>query len=227
VHRGAGVTEATSRENGRSARGGPTSPRERILEASSELFSRLGIQGVGVDTIIERAGVAKATFYKHFPSKDALVLAWLRGDARWLDWFSAEVEARTEAPLERLLVTFDVLGEWFRQDDFEGCPFQNSMSEIRDPNHPALQEIRSYVEEVRAWLAVSTEAAHLREPEELASQIRILVAGAIWLAFMTSSSAPAATARAATLELLSARLGVTRQVVEDRINAGRKTGDTD
>lgn len=221
------MTETREHGNGGSAPGGGTSPRERILEASSDLFSRIGIQAAGVDTIVEQAGVAKATFYKHFPSKDDLVLAWLRGDARWLDWFSADVEARTESPLERLLVTFDVLGEWFRQDDFEGCPFQNSMSEIRDPNHPARQEIASYVEEVRAWLSVSTEAADLRDPEELAAQIKLLVAGAIWLAFMTSSSAPAATARAATLELLSARLGVTRQVVEERINAARKAGNAD
>jgi AcrR family transcriptional regulator len=194
------------------------SARERILQACSELFSRDGIRAVGVDAIVERAGVAKATLYKHFPSKDDLVLAWLRGhQARWLDRLSSEVEGRAQNPLERLVVIFDVLGEWFQEPTFEGCDFANSAAEIRDPNHPVRIEIRSFIAEVEAWVGRQAEAAGLHEPDELAAQIKLLAAGAINLAFATSSPGPAATGRTAVLTLLASRLSTTPEGIERRI----------
>ena len=105
--------------------------RDRILDTSYELFSRHGVKAVGVDTIIERSGVAKMTLYRHFRSKDELVLAFLRErESVWtVGWLQAEVEARSDDPRQRLLVIFDVLDDWFRRGDFEGCSFINLMLE--------------------------------------------------------------------------------------------------
>ena len=113
-----------------------TVARERILDAAYDLFSRRGIRAVRDSTpIIEHSGVARMTLYRHFGSKDELVLAFLeRREQRWTrDWLQREVEERTADPAERLLAIFDVFDGWFRQPDFEGCSFINVLLEIADP----------------------------------------------------------------------------------------------
>src|SRR5215204_4223482 len=99
--------------------------RERILDAAYELFSRRAIRDVGIDEVIERAGVAKATLYRHYPSKDDLVVAFLqRREQLWtLDWVEAEAKRRGSTPEEQLLAIFDAFDDWFRRDDFEACAF--------------------------------------------------------------------------------------------------------
>ena len=91
--------------------------RERILDTAYELFSRHGTRAVGVDRIIADAGTAKMTLYRHFASKDELVLAFLaEREERWTrGWLQAEVERRAQQPRERLLAIFDVFGAWFEQ----------------------------------------------------------------------------------------------------------------
>ncbi len=120
------------------------SARERILDAAYELFSRRGIQAVGVNEVIERAGVATATLYRHFPSKDELVLAFL--DLREQRWTKDLIEAgamrRGSNPEERLLAIFDVLDEWFHRDDFEAGSFIKVLLEL-GPQHPAGRRQRS------------------------------------------------------------------------------------
>src|SRR5450432_3858848 len=92
-----------------------TTGRERISQAAYELFSREGTQTVGIDSIIARAGAAKMTLYRNFPSKDALILDFLsRREQRWTrDWLQAEAEHRADTPQGVLLAIFDVFGEWF------------------------------------------------------------------------------------------------------------------
>ncbi len=108
--------------------------RERILETAYDLFSRSGTRAVGVDTIIAESGVAKMTLYRNFASKDDLILEFLRQrDERWTRaWLQAEVTEREEQPGARMLAIFDVFGEWFARDDFEGCAFINVMLELDD-----------------------------------------------------------------------------------------------
>src|SRR2546430_17726239 len=85
-------------------------PRERLIEAAYEMFSARGVRDVGIDEVIERAGVAKATLYNHFPSKDDLVLAFLeRREQRWaLAWVETEARARGTTPDDTMLATFDL-----------------------------------------------------------------------------------------------------------------------
>ncbi len=115
-----------------------TEVRERLVTAAYELFARNGVQAVGVDAIIERSGVARQTLYRHFGSKQELVLAFLeRREEVWTyGWLAAEVQRRERDPRRRLLAIFDVFDEWFRRPDFEGCSFINVMLEHPAADHP-------------------------------------------------------------------------------------------
>jgi AcrR family transcriptional regulator len=155
--------------------------RERILEAAYELFSRQGIRAVGIDAIIERSGVARMTLYRHFPSKDALVLAFLeRREERWTkDWLQAEVERRAEGPRERLLAIFDVFDVWFQRDDFEGCSFINVLLETADPLHAHHRASAEYLARIRAYVKRLATDAAVADPEGFARQWHILMKGSI------------------------------------------------
>src|SRR5215210_7317863 len=106
--------------------------RERILETAYELFSRRAVRDVGVDEVIERAGVAKATLYRHFPSKSDLVLAFLeRREEQWTVGFvEAGARARGGTAEEQLLGIFDVFDGWFRSPAFDTCAFINVLLEM-------------------------------------------------------------------------------------------------
>lgn len=127
------------------------SARERILRSAYELFSRRGVRGVGIDEVIERAGVAKATLYRHFRSKDDLVLAFLeRREQLWTrDWVEAEARRRGRTPEERLLAIFDAFDEWFRRDDYEACSFINVLLELGN-GHPVGSASAVHLENIRA-----------------------------------------------------------------------------
>ena len=118
-------------------RTGHSEPVDRILATAYELFSHRGVRDVGINELIERSGVAKSTFYRHFPSKDALVLAFLAlRDQVWtVDLIVSEARRRGTTPEGRLLAIFDVFGDWFQRDDFEACTFINVLLEM-GPEHP-------------------------------------------------------------------------------------------
>ena len=153
---------------------------ERILDTAYELFSRRGVQAVGVDEVIERAGVAKATLYRHFPSKDELVLAFLeRRERRWtLDWVEAEARRGGSTPEEQLLAIFDAFDGWFRRDDFEACSFINVLLEM-GPEHPAGRASIQHLENIRSIVGRLAEEAGLRDPDSFARSWHILMKGSI------------------------------------------------
>jgi AcrR family transcriptional regulator len=154
--------------------------RERILETSYELFSHRGIRGVGVDEVIERADVAKATLYRHFPSKDALVLAFLeRREQRWTrEFVEAEARRRGATAEEQLLAIFDVFDEWFREQDFEACSFINVLLEM-GPQHPAGGACVRHLENIRGVLRRLAEEAGIRDTDSFARSWHILMKGSI------------------------------------------------
>lgn len=154
--------------------------RERVLSAVYPLFARRGVRGVGIDEIIRAAGVAKATFYRHFPSKDALVLAFLqrRDEVFGIDVVLADVRQRAAAPEERLLAIFDVFAEWFAREDYEACSFINTLLEM-GPQDPAGQASIGYLAKVRDQVGRLAEEAGLRDVDEFARSWRILMAGSI------------------------------------------------
>ena len=155
--------------------------RERILESAYELFSRRGIRGVGIDEVIERAAVAKATLYRHFSSKDALVIAFL--ERREEVWTRGRVEtgarSRGTTPEESLLAIFDVFDEWFHEDGFDGCSFINVLLETGDLAHPIGQASMVHLENIRDILRSLATEAGLRDPDGFARKWHILMKGSI------------------------------------------------
>jgi AcrR family transcriptional regulator len=159
----------------------PSSARQRILDSAYELFSRRGIRAVGVEEVIGRAAVAKATLYRHFPSKDDLALAFL--EERELRWTRQFVEAgareRGASAEERLLAIFDVFDDWFQQKDYEGCSFINVLLETRDREHPVGNASARHLENIRTIVRTLAEEAGLRDPEAFALSWHLLMKGAI------------------------------------------------
>jgi AcrR family transcriptional regulator len=155
--------------------------RERILDAAYDLFSHRGIQAVGVDAIIERSGVARQTLYRHFGSKQELVLAFLeRRDQQWTRaWLHAEIEQRSSDPSEQLLAIFDVFTDWFKTADFEGCAFINVMLEHGDAGDPLRRASTSYLAGIRGILEDLARQAGIADAEDFARKWHILMKGSI------------------------------------------------
>ena len=159
--------------------------RERILSAAYELFSQRGIRGVGVDELINRSGVANATFYRHFPSKDDLVRAFLeRREELWtLGTIVAQAASRQDSPKGQLLAIFDIFDEWFQRPDFEGDPFITILLEM-GPSHPLGQAAVEHLDTVRGVVERLAVQAGLRNPDSFAHSWHILMKGAIITARM-------------------------------------------
>jgi AcrR family transcriptional regulator len=154
--------------------------RERILDTAYELFSRRGVRDVGIDEVIERAAVAKATLYRHFPSKDDLVIAFLEcREERWtLAWVEAEAKRRGSTPEEQLLAIFELFDEWFQRADFEACSFINVLLEL-GPAHRAGQASVQHLASIRSIVGRLAEEAELRDPASFAHSWHILMKGSI------------------------------------------------
>ena len=137
---------STTTERPRS-RGAESPARRRILETARLLFYIEGIHTVGIDRIIAEAGVAKATFYHHFPAKEDLVLVYLTEERERQRDAYARLRETDADPLEKLYTAYDVIGEIGCQPGFRGCPFVNAAAEYPDPGHPVRQAVAAY----RRW----------------------------------------------------------------------------
>jgi len=157
-----------------------TQARKRILDAAYDLFSTRGIRAVGIDEIVARAEVAKATLYRHFRTKDVLVLSFLeRREELWTKEFvEAEARRRGATPEERLVAIFDVFDEWFHDEKFEACSFINTLLEM-GPEHVAGRASIVYLDNIRTLVADLAEEAGLRDTDSFANSFQILMKGSI------------------------------------------------
>ena len=178
--------------------------RERILDAATELFYAQGIRAVGVDTIIARSAVAKASFYRHFPSKDDLAVVYLeRRDLLWRQWFVDAVARLSPGPKGRPLAIFDALSERFRSKDFRGCAFINSIVELANRDHAAHIAADLHKREVTALVALFLGEAGFTD-EDLPRTFVMLMDGAIVTALREGTHGAAARAKAVASALLAA-----------------------
>jgi AcrR family transcriptional regulator len=180
--------------------------RERVARAAYELFSRAGVRSVGVDAVIEQAGTAKMTLYRNFPSKDDLILDFLRRrEERWTHaWLEAETQRRGATPQEQLLAVFDVFGEWFSEPDFAGCAFLTTMIEVNDPAHPVHRATVAYLANVRSYLSRLAGEAGISDADGFARKWHILMKGAILAAQEGDRDAAARAREVGELLLASA-----------------------
>ena len=184
-----------------------SSRRDHLVETAQRLFAEGGYHATGIDKVLAAAGVAKMTLYKHFKSKDELILAALRRrDETFRNWFMREVERRAAAPRERLLVVFDVLGDWFGAPGFNGCMFISAASEYGGPEHPIHAAACEHKRLLRAYLAELARAAGAESADDLAGQLLLLVEGATVTAQIECATGAARQARAAAQVLVSGAL---------------------
>lgn len=167
--------------SGITAQGSAGGARDRLIDAAYDLFSQNGVQAVGVDAVLRRSGVARQTLYRHFESKENLVLAFLdRREVVWTrGWLQSEVLRRETDPVSRLLAIFDVFDEWFRAPDFEGCVFINVMLEFPDPADPVNRAGRDQLAKIREFIRGLAGDAGIADPDAFARDWHILMKGSI------------------------------------------------
>ena len=177
-------------------------PRERIVETASDLFYAHGLRGVGIDRIIADSGVAKATMYAHFSSKDELAAEYLRRrDDLWSGKLRSAAAAAGPDPGDQLLGMFDALAAAFARHGFHGCAFLNAMSES-EPGSAAHEVAVAHKASVLAWVRELAAAAGARPPETLARQLTLLIDGALMAGRTEQDPAIVAAATGAARVLL-------------------------
>jgi AcrR family transcriptional regulator len=190
-------------EMGAKAIAGP-SARERLLEAANELFYDEGVHTVGIDRVIERAGVAKASLYNTFGSKDELVRAYLEGRHARISARITRYLERYRDPRDRLLGVFEAQGELFAEPGFRGCAFVSASAE--SPGEAVSRAADDYRGWVRGLLTGLAGEAGAPDPQQLGRQLHMIYDGASLSARMDHDPSAAAAARAAAEALLDAAI---------------------
>ena len=157
----------------RTTAAGESEPRERLLRTASDLFYREGITGVGVDRLVSAADVTRATFYRHFPSKEDLVEAYLHSEDAYIRGMFAGV-ADVEDPKTRLELLIGGLAADIQTRHTRGCPFINASAEYPDPDSPVRRMVASHRAWFRGTLEQLAQAAGLAEPDEVAASLVLL-----------------------------------------------------
>ena len=177
--------------------------RDELVEKATTIFYRNGFQATGMDMLVAETGISKTSIYKHFKTKDDLIVASLQHrDAFLRDWLFGRIGQLATTPREQLIAMFDALDEWFRQPDFYGCMFAKACSEYQDPEHPIHREATKHVDRVSSQLAIIAEQAGLNGPAQLARQLALLKEGAVVLATMGRGSRPALDAKMVAIQLI-------------------------
>jgi AcrR family transcriptional regulator len=154
------------------------SAREKVLDIASELFYAEGVRAVGIDTIVERSGVAKMSLYRNFGSKDDLIVAYLtERNRRFFEWWDRATAPEDDPPIDRMRAMVAATIEKVRRPGYRGCPFLNTSAEYPDARHPARAIIEGHKREVRSRLLELARGIGASNPESLASQLIALMDG--------------------------------------------------
>ncbi|HSM39305.1 MAG TPA: TetR/AcrR family transcriptional regulator [Afifellaceae bacterium] len=173
-----------------------TEKREHLIDVAASLFNRLGYHAAGIDLVIAEAGIAKTTLYRHFNSKEELIVAVLkRVDAQFRDKMRATVESSGNNKGDKLLATFDFLEAWFKQENFHGCPFISAAGEFGDQPSVVFHEAAIHKRLIVAYLEELARADGLPEPRKMAEEINLLHEGATAVAHITGDPTVARKAK--------------------------------
>lgn len=179
--------------------------KTRVLDAADALFYAHGVQAVGMDRIREASGVSLKRLYRHFPSKGALVEAYLRRRDRRSRAALEEYVATRSTPEDQILAVFDWLYTWFAQPDFRGCAFNNAFGELGADSAAVAAAVYDHKAAVRQYLLGLVQATCAADPDSMAGQLVVLLDGATSVAAVAGTPEPARQARAAAAALLAAR----------------------
>ncbi|MBX3318109.1 MAG: TetR/AcrR family transcriptional regulator [Phycisphaeraceae bacterium] len=183
--------------------------RERLLDAAGDLFYKHGFQAVGLDQILDTVGITKTAFYKHFASKDDLIVAILdHRDQREMEEWMAYIRIRGRDDARRQLeALFELLDDWFKNPEFRGCLFLNALTEFPSENDPINRAARKHGEHLAAAVMELASHAGAAEPGALTEQLMLLVTGAIASRHRGGDLDAAKTAEAMAKVLISSACG--------------------
>ena len=183
--------------------------RDRILATAFRLFYAQWLRAAGIDTIIAESGVAKATFYKYFPAKEDLILAYLeKVDGVWTGQLHAAAEAAGPDPAARLVGLFDALASACRRDGYRGCAFINAAAESASGTRIHERTV-AHKEHVRAWIRDLAVQAGAPDPDQLARSLALVLDGGLASGVLDADPAAAVAARHAAAQLVAASLAHT------------------
>ncbi len=188
------------------------SKRDELVQEALKVFYQNGFTATGMDLLVKKTGISKTSMYKHFRTKDDLILAVLRlRDEQLRNWFFRRVEDLASTPLEQVLAVFDVLEEWFQQPEFQGCMFIKASSEFQctdDPIYSQCTEHKKLMHSsiLKYVLALEIDGVSIPSDvaEKLAGQFLLLIEGATVLKHMGVSNKAALDAKEAAVSLLQA-----------------------
>jgi AcrR family transcriptional regulator len=188
----------------------PKVGRERLVAAAIELFYRHGFAAIGIDRVIETAGVTKTTFYKHFESKDDLMLAAVQRRDEWESqaWANAVRKIAGDDPRKQLLAMLDVMDAWFNDPDFRGCMFLNTAMEFPNPHDPIHQAAAAHKRKTRDSFRDLARAAGAASDaaEVFADCYAAVIEGALILRQTHGRNDAARAVRPAAVQLISVYL---------------------
>jgi AcrR family transcriptional regulator len=191
--------------------------KERILETADRLFYLQGIRAVGVDTIAAAIGISKRTLYNHFPSKDELISAYLAGRFK-------QAPASDKPPVEQIVATFDRLERGFASKGFRGCPFVNAVAELGAEDRSVKKIAIAFKESRRLWFRDLLVQLGVADPEGLATQLQLLVDGAIAQDLVRNDPSMARAAKdAARVLLKNAGVEVGEQKASEKPRSKKRT----
>lgn len=179
--------------------------REKILDVASDLFLTRGINSTGVDTIVAVAGTTKMTLYKHFKTKEELILEVLRrGHQEFSEWLRARLDANATQPQDKLGKLFECVEEWVSAPNFRGMSFLKASAEFPNEENPVHRLSAEHARQLRQYIAGLATEAGARDPQALALQLSLLMEGAMLSEQMKRGSGAAKYARRAAAVLIEA-----------------------
>ena len=193
--------------------------RERILVAAADLFYRYGIKAVGIDVIVELAGIAKTSLYRHFPSKDDLIAAYLRrqDEIFWQSWGELAQANIGLSARDRLLCALSALAQTMDDQAYRGCSFLNAAAELPDPGHQGMDVVRMHKRKLRDRLRMIAATGDFEDPDALADAMALLIDGAIGNRLVHGNDGPSRALLVTGKMLVDA--SPTRSKTDERVEA--------
>ena len=181
-------------------------PKDKVFQTAARMFYQHGYRAIGVDTLAAESGIGKMTLYRHYPTKDDLIVAYLK-DSNDLFWNNfEEITKDTPTAREKLLAFFEGLQNYVQSPACYGCPFLNVATEYPEGDYPGHQVAIDHKQSVRVKFRQLAKEAGAKKPDILADQLFLLMDGAYMASRMFGSKNPAAHLAAAAQILIDASL---------------------
>lgn len=179
--------------------------RDELVQKALKVFYRNGFNATGMDMLATETSISKTSMYKHFRTKEDLILAVLRlRDEQFRNWLYRRMEELAKTPKDQLIAMFDALEEWFNEPGYRGCMFIKASSEYQDANHPIHKQSADHKRMLETHITDLARTAELTNPEIVARQLLVLKEGAIVTAHLGHTDNPARDAKLAATQLLGA-----------------------